>query len=507
MNGPRRAVVVGGGLAGVSAAVVLAERGVAVTVLERDGHLGGRLGAWPDRLRDGEPFHMERGFHAFFRQYYNVRALLGRIDPLLRRLVPLADYPLLGPGGAAESFAGLPHTTPLNVLALVRRTPRLRLRDLPRVQVGAALEMLAYDRERTHRVLGRATARDYLDSLRVPADARRMLFEVFAHSFFNPEDGLAAGDLLEMFHFYFTGNLEGLLFDVLSEPFSVAVWEPLARLLESYGATIRLGRPATRVERRPGGGFRVHAAGDDPPEEADGLVLAVEVPALRALVEASADLGDARWRSQVARLDVTLPFAVWRLWLDRPLLPGRAPFAGTAGLGLLENVSLYGTFQGESRRWEERTGGAVVELHGYALPPLGEPAIREDLWRGLCAVYPEARAARIQEDRFLLRRDCPAFPPGSYADRPSVATPVAGLALAGDFVRLPFPAALMERAVASGFTAANQLLEPWGLPPERVWTVARRGLLAGMLGQVDRLRRGNGAGAGIPPRSSQVRSA
>ena len=32
---------------------------------------------------------MSRGFHAFFRQYYNLRALLRRVDPDLQSLVPV----------------------------------------------------------------------------------------------------------------------------------------------------------------------------------------------------------------------------------------------------------------------------------------------------------------------------------------------------------------------------------------------------------------------------------
>jgi isorenieratene synthase len=58
------AVVVGGGIAGVSAAVVLAERGVRVTLLEAADHLGGRLGAWPHTLSDGTVAQVEHGFHA-----------------------------------------------------------------------------------------------------------------------------------------------------------------------------------------------------------------------------------------------------------------------------------------------------------------------------------------------------------------------------------------------------------------------------------------------------------
>ena len=51
------------------------------------------------RLADGTAFEMERGFHAFFRQYYNLQALLRRIDGELSFLEPLEDYPILGPRG------------------------------------------------------------------------------------------------------------------------------------------------------------------------------------------------------------------------------------------------------------------------------------------------------------------------------------------------------------------------------------------------------------------------
>ena len=87
---PVEAVVVGGGIAGMSAAVVLAERGVRVTVLEAAPTLGGRLGAWPEALRDGTQRN-EHGFHAFFRQYYNWRSILRRADPRLRFLRPVPD--------------------------------------------------------------------------------------------------------------------------------------------------------------------------------------------------------------------------------------------------------------------------------------------------------------------------------------------------------------------------------------------------------------------------------
>jgi isorenieratene synthase len=212
--------------------------------------------------------------------------------------------------------------------------------------------------------------------------------------------------------------------------------------------------------------------------EADAVVLATDVTAVKSIVEASSGLDDETWRRRIESLRATNPFAVWRLWLDRPAQPGRAPFAGTAGAGRLDNISLYHRFEDESREWAERCGGSVVELHAYALPAdIDEDALRRDLLAGLHAVYPEFRGARIIEERFLMRADCPSFYPGSHALRPTVATPWPGLALAGDFVNLPFPSALMERAAASGFLAASTILNGYDVRPEPLWSVTPRGVL------------------------------
>ena len=80
----RQVAVIGGGIAGLAAATGLAERGADVTLFESAPQLGGRVASWP--LADGR--NMSRGFHAFFRQYYNLRALLRRTDPALDRLWP-----------------------------------------------------------------------------------------------------------------------------------------------------------------------------------------------------------------------------------------------------------------------------------------------------------------------------------------------------------------------------------------------------------------------------------
>jgi len=475
----REVLVAGGGLAGVAAALVLAERGARVTLLEPAPQLGGRVGAWEDKLADGQRFAMERGFHAFFRQYYNLRALLRRIDPELARLTPVTDYPLLGPDGLVESFAGLPKVPIVNLISLIRRSSTMTLRDALRVDNTLGQAMMAYDPEATYAKYDHMSAREFLDRLGFPPRARQMLFDVFAHSFFNPEAQLSAAELMMMFHFYFIGNPEGIVFDVLDGPFSTRLWDPMQAYLERLGVSLRLGEGLVRL-RRDLDGVRWRATTSTGRIiESDAVVLAPHVPGLREIVAASPELGDPTWRAAVAAQDVTSPFAVWRIWLDTPSAPGRSPFVGTTGLGILDNISLYHLFEDESRDWAARTGGSVVELHAYALPSdITEDQIRAEMLAALHVLYPETRHARVLEQRFLLHQDCPAFRPGSASQRLRVVTPEPGLLLAGDFVHTPFPSALMERAVATGMLAANHLLHGWGAAEEPLWSVVPRGLLA-----------------------------
>jgi len=454
-----KAVVVGGGIAGLSAATELCERGAEVTLIEREEYLGGRAGSWQDRLATGESFDMERGFHGFFRHYRVLRDLLRKVDPALSALAPAADYPILGPEGQSESFAGLPRRAPWNVAALALRTPTLRARDLLSIRPRPALAMLTFDMGRSYRRWDGTSAKDYLDSLGFPPAARRMLFDVFAHSFFCAEEEMSAGELLMMFHYYFVGNRDGLVFDLAARPMSRAFWQPLGERLARLGADVRTGTECASVARAPGGGWRVELERGGA-LEADAVVLALALPGLQTVAAASPDLAGP-WRDDLSSLPVTRPFAVLRLWLDRPMRVDRAPFAGTTGFGHLDNISLYDRFQDQSRAWAERTGGSVVELHAYAVEPsIDHAELATELVAGLHAAYPESRGARELERRFLWRQDCPGFPPGIHARRPTVTTPFPDLCLAGDLVRMPEPSALMERAAASGLAAARALSAP-----------------------------------------------
>ncbi|HVE96062.1 MAG TPA: FAD-dependent oxidoreductase, partial [Pseudonocardiaceae bacterium] len=229
---PPQVAVVGGGIAGIAAAVALAERGVQVQLLEREPQLGGRLRGWPTTLADGSEVTMSRGFHAFFRQYYNLRALLRRAGPLDRALTPLADYPLIDADGHRDTFAGLPRTPPWNALAFALASPTFRWRDLvTRIDAVAALPLVDVSVPEVYWRLDDQDAMTFLKRVRFPDAARHLAFSVFSRSFFADPRELSAAELATMFHIYFIGSAEGLVFDVTAEPFPQALWEPMGDYL------------------------------------------------------------------------------------------------------------------------------------------------------------------------------------------------------------------------------------------------------------------------------------
>jgi isorenieratene synthase len=476
---PRQVAVIGGGIAGLAAATGLAERGVDVTIYETQSQLGGRVRSWP--VGDGR--NMSRGFHAFFRQYYNLRALLRRTDPALDRLTPVADYPLQTAAGVTDSFESIPRTPPLNLAAFVLTSPTFPVSGLAEVDLPSAFELIDLEfPDSLHRYDGESAAA-FLDRLHFPDGARHLALEVFARSFFAHPDDFAARELVTMFHTYFTGSAEGLLFDVPVDDFNTSLWDPLGDYLDDLGVTIQLSTAVEDLRRDANGGWQVTS--DRGSATFDAVVLAADPRSARGLIaeldEASAAV--AQLQDRASRRRNAPPFAILRLWLSDPVNPGRPAFLGTSGYTVLDNISVLERFEATAAQWRDVHGGSVVELHAYAVDGPADPTsaqgrtIRDALLGDMYLAYPETRTMTIVAEEYLLDDDCGLADISPWEDHPEVTTGISNLVLAGDWIRCELPVALMERAATTGFQAANALLAQWDVTGHDLDSPPRSGLL------------------------------
>ena len=161
-------------------------------LLEREPQLGGRAGGFEHALATrrarADGARLPRASSA---STTTCARCSRRIDPDARACcTPLADYPILGPGGAVQSFRdaadGVRRCTSSK---LAWRTPYLRLCATCRASTARARwRCWRFDPTRTYAAL-RRHERARLPRLARASRrrARRMLFDVFSHSFFNPE--------------------------------------------------------------------------------------------------------------------------------------------------------------------------------------------------------------------------------------------------------------------------------------------------------------------------------
>ena len=338
--------------------------------------------------------------------------------------------------------------------------------------------MLHYDPVRTYAEHDHRSAAELLDSLGFSDRGRAMLFEVFAHSFFNVEQRYSAAEFLAMCHFYFTANPEGLGMDAPTEDYRTSLWEPFTRLLEKHGATVSTGTRA--VALRPDGarGWAVDVEGE-PARHARHLVVTTDVPATRDLVAASPELvaaapGLAR---RIAALPSGEPYVVARLFCEGDVDPARArvhrrhPRAGPRlGDAVPPARGRVGALGPGARGLGDRA--ALVRL---PVRDLDRRPRRGDAHRARRALARGRRPAGARRRGAPLHQRARASTPATTSCGPASSPTPAGCAWPATGWPCDVPSALMERAAVTAVTAANDVLREEGVGPEPMRSIRPRG--------------------------------
>lgn len=426
--------VIGGGFAGIAAAVALTKAGEQVVLVEARGRLGGRAATLVDRVT-GEP--VDNGQHVLFGCYHATLALL---DDLGQReavfVQPALQVPFVGPDGARHDLRCADVPAPLNLAAGLWRWTALDMRDrLAAARLAIALRA------------GRAAPRDdetvtaWLTRMGQTRRIRGWLWEPLAVAALNESpDAAAASMFAPVLRELISGGRTSASLVLPRVPLGDLYAEPARRYLEAHGGSVHLGRPA-RVTR-DGRHFVVRAGAAR--WTVPSIVAAVPWHNLAALFDGAVP-PELREIGAAAAAMTPVPIVTVNLWYDRPVLD--TPFVGLIGR----------TAQWVFDRGVLAGGGAshvsVITSAASGLAEWDDAAIIERITADLRASLRAAAAATVTRATVIREKQATFSVRPSSPPRPDERTPLPGFFLAGDWLRTGLPGTI-EGAVRSGRRAA-----------------------------------------------------
>jgi squalene-associated FAD-dependent desaturase len=434
-------IVLGGGLAGITAALDCADAGAQVRLLEVRPRLGGAAYSFQ---RDG--LWLDNGQHVFLRCCTAYRALLARLgSERYVRIQPRLEIPVLSPLGKRAVLRRSSLPAPLHLAGALARyshlTPIQRLRAARAALAIARLDpRTAAEQER----LTGMTLGDWLGEHGQDPAAVAALWNLIALPTLNVA---AAHGSLELGAFVLRTGLLGhndagdIGFHM--RPLGETLGDPAERALAEAGVQVSLG---TRVEHvlKVEQGLRVHARGLE--LDADAVVCAVPHERATALLGPLLGAQTACWAGLGSSPIVNVHIVYDRHVCELPFAAG----VGTPVQYVFDRTGAAGLEDGQYLAVS--LSGAVQEM-ACSAEQLGQRyigAMQELLPRARDAVVRSVHISREHSATFYAG-------PGAQRLRPRARTSVRGLVLGGAWTDTGWPATL-EGAVLSGHAAAREAL-------------------------------------------------
>jgi squalene-associated FAD-dependent desaturase len=455
-----KVAVIGGGLAGITAAIALAESGADVTLLEARPRLGGATCSFS---RDG--LTVDTGQHIFLGCCTAYRGLLDRLGMTEHStLQDRFDVTVLAPGGRggvvppgasrAPGADGRPRKArlrrtalpgPLHMLPALGRYPFLSLAERAKV-ARPALAMRFVDPADPAADTQRFG--DWLARRGQSERTRRALWDLFSVSALNiagDDASLALAAVVVKTGLLGKNNAADI--GVPALPLGELHGDAGANLLAKLGARVMMGTKVAAIE--PGEtGYRIQLAQGEP-LAADAVVLAVPHEKAAPLIPAGAlpEQTVAGWAGLGAS-----PIVNVHVIYDRPVMD--LPFVAAID-SPVQWVFDRTRISGLEQPGHQYLAISLSAADQYADTPVAE--LQEQFVPALAELFPAARDAEVAEF-FVTRERRATFrqAPGSGALRPKAETLMPGLALAGAWTDTGWPDT-MEGAVRSGLAAAAQL--------------------------------------------------
>jgi squalene-associated FAD-dependent desaturase len=457
-----RVAVVGGGLAGLAAAVALAEHGLQVDLFEARRRLGGRASSFSDPASDQLIDYCQ---HVSMGCCTNLADFCRRlkIDDRFERIRSLK---FVGPDAQVYDVRAsrlLP--APMHLLPSLLRLSYLSRRD--RWQIVRALVRLARcdDDDGT----GNGTMGCWLRSAGQSPQAIARFWDVVLVSALGESiEHVSMAAARKVFVDGFLAHREGYEVLVPKVPLGELYGPLIASPLRDLGIDVHLNCPVRRIECGSGeplqsATIRSLTLGDGSQQPFDYAILATSwrhaaslLP--DALLSESAGIAEAaEWQ--------TSPITGIHLWFDRPITELRHAV-------LVDRLSQWLFYRGvEAVPWMVATTAhyyQVVVSASHDLVGVDHRILVDRVCSELRSIWPAAEETKLLHSQVVTQRDAVFSPvPGLNGQRPSQRTSCANLMLAGDWTATGWPAT-MEGAVRSGYLAAEAVLAASGRPERLV---------------------------------------
>jgi len=478
-------VVVGGGIAGLAAAVTLARRGLSVSVIESRSILGGRARSWIDGITK-DPVHI--GPHVVvteYPNYFKLLEMLGTREKIVWQ--PWRHFVTLVKGTQEHHIRTQPLPAPASWALASVTDPFVTMAD-KHSTVPAAVHCLGMTEEEVD-ALDDESGADFLRRVGVSEAYIQHFWGFLSHAILNvPVEEASATALVRFFRRLVgrssmeMGFSDGGLGDLLT---------PAKKILADLKADIYMNTEVTSfLGEQTCSGVEL----DDGTKLIArlGVISTLPPPTLLPLLP-KAWLDAHPSIRELERLKACKYICVY-FWFDRKVTGGRQMWARTQNHGDLncefyDFSEIYTGVDSKGKPWHERPsfiGSNIIDAGRVG--DMSDEELFEGTMKELEEFYPDIRQAKVVHsvvNRVPMAIHRPVV--GTEKWRPDQASAVPGLYFGGCWTNTKFPSS-MESAARGGFLAADRLLERKGMEAGNAIPYGDIALGARLVGKFDAIR-------------------
>jgi squalene-associated FAD-dependent desaturase len=437
-------IIVGGGFAGLAAAVDLAEQGKQVLLLERRSFLGGRAYSFTDKVTGDT---IDNGQHLLMGCYHHTLNFLAKIGASHKvKFQPSARVDFLSATQGHASFACPSWPAPLHLLAGLARLKTIGWRDrINALRVGFALKTMNGNRAR----LADITVREWLNELGQSERMQRRFWDLMALATLNEAPEVASADMFaRVLEQAFMHTKQDATMVIARVGLSDLYTQDAVRFIEARGGSVRLNAAVKTIDFA-----NDHAVGvtlsDGEHIAAAAIISAVPYFMLKDML--TPELLAAHFPAVTEFKSA--PIVSINLWYD-------APVTELEFVGLLDSpiewVFNKNAIAGD--RQKRRQHLALVISGAHQAAPQPKETLIEMAMAEMNRFFPKARTQKPSHAYVIKEQQATiSHTTGTARQRPAQKTPLANFYLAGDWTATGLPATI-ESAVWSGQECVRLML-------------------------------------------------